>query len=273
VAADALEKKLRLREKRYEVERLMKEKRSEELEALEEVFDKSTLMLIYRMLNQGHLSRLHGCIEAGKESRIYWGKDSKGKDVAVKIYLKATAEFRRGRLVYLEGDPRFQRFRKDTRSLVYLWAQKEFKNLQAAYSAGVSVPRPVLVRGNILVMQFIGEKGAPAPLLKDLQPENPAALYKALLKNVRLLYGKAGIVHGDLSEYNVMVWKKRPVVFDISQGVSLEHPLSDILLKRDLDNLNNYFLKYGVEVEPVDHLHAWVTGKNANQSHMYDTKR
>jgi len=264
VAAEALEKRLRLREKRYEVEQLMKEKRSEEFEALEEVFDKPTLMLVYRMLNQGHLSHLHGCIKAGKESRIYWGKDSKGKDVAVKIYLKWNVEFRKGRLIYLEGDPRFQRSWKDTRSLVYLWAQKEFKNLQAAFSAGVSVPRPILVRGNILVMQFIGEKGTPAPLLKDLQPERPTMLYRALLSNIRLLYTKAGLVHGDLSEYNVMVWRKKPVIFDMSQGVSLEHPLSDLLLSRDLDNLNNYFRRCGVNVKQIDQLHAWVTGKDAN---------
>ncbi len=264
MAERALEKKLRLRERRYEVEQLMKEKRSEEFEALEEVFDKPTLMLIYRMLNQGHLSEIHGCVKAGKESRIYWGKDFKGRSVAVKIFLTSAGEFRKGRMIYLEGDPRFQRFRRDTRSLVYLWAQKEFKNLQAAFSAGVTVPRPILVRGNVLMMQFIGERGTPAPLLKDLQPERPAMLYKALLKNVKLLYAKAGLVHGDLSEYNVMVWKKKPIIFDMSQAVSLEHPLSDMFLKRDLENLNNYFLSYGVNVRSTDQLHAWVTGKNAD---------
>jgi len=264
VAAEALEKRLRLRERRYEVEQLMKEKRSEEFEALEEVFDKPTLMLIYRMLNQGHLSKLYGCVKAGKESRIYWGKDSKGKDVAVKIYLKSSGEFRKGRMIYLEGDPRFQRVRRDTSSLVYLWAQKEFKNLQAAFSAKVSVPRPILVRGNVLVMQFIGKKGTPAPLLKELKPEKPAMLYRTLLKNVKLLYAKAGLVHGDLSEYNVMIWENRPVIFDMSQGVSLEHPMSDTFLSRDLDNLNNYFLKYGVDIRPIDQLRPWVTGKNAS---------
>lgn len=264
MASEALEKRLRLREKRYEVEQLLKEKRSEEFEALEEVFDKPTLMLIYRMLSTGLLSRLHGCIEAGKESRIYLGKNSRGKDVAVKIYLKATSEFRKGRQIYLEGDPRFQKSRKGTRSLIDLWARKEFKNLHAAYSAGVSVPKPILVRGNVLVMEFIGDKGAPAPLLKDLYPENISAFYKELLKNVKLLYRKAGLVHGDLSEYNVMVWKRRPVIFDLSQAVSLEHPMSDVFLKRDLENLNKHFLKYGVNVKPVEELHGWVTVTNAD---------
>lgn len=263
MATKALEKKLQLREKRYEVEQLLREKRSEELEALEEVFDKSTLMLVYRLLSQGHLSRIHGCIEAGKESRIYLAQDTKGKDVAVKIFLKATAEFRKGRMTYIEGDPRFQRTRRDIRSLVYLWAQKEFKNLQTASSAGVSVPKPVLVRGNVLVMQFIGEKGVPAPLLKHLGSKVTSALYDRLLKEVKLLYRKAELVHADLSEYNVMVWRKKPIVIDMSQAVSLNHPLADMFLKRDLANLNNFFLKHSVDVEAVDRLHALVIGKDA----------
>jgi RIO kinase 1 len=263
VATEDLEKKLRLREKRYEVEQLMREKRSEELESLEEVFDKSTLMLLYKILNQGYLSQIHGCIKAGKESRVYWGKDSEDRDVAVKIYLKASSEFRKGRRIYLEGDPRFQRPKRGTRSLVYLWAQKEFRNLQAAHSARVSVPKPILVRGNILLMQFIGEEGVPAPLLKDLR-RVPVALYERLLRNIRLLYQKAGLVHGDLSEYNVMVWKRRPVVIDMSQTVAVDHPLSDVFLKRDLANLNNYFLKHSVETRPIDNLETWVKSENAD---------
>lgn len=264
MATEALEKKLRLRERRYEVEQLIKEKRSEELEALEEVFDKSTLMLVYKLLNQGHLSHIHGCIEAGKESKVYLGQDFDGKDVAVKIFLKATTDFRQGRMMYLEGDPRFQRIKRDTRSLVYLWAQKEFKNLQTAATAGVSVPRPILVRGNILVMQFIGEKGVPAPLLKDTGPQVTATLYGRLLKEIRLLYQKAELVHADLSEYNVMMWKKKPIMIDMSQTVSLSHPLSDMFLRRDLANVNSFFSRHAVDVRPENHLHDWVIGRDAD---------
>ncbi len=263
MATEALERKLHLREKRYEVEQLIKEKRSEEFDALEEVFDKPTLMLIYRLLNQGRLSHIHGCIEAGKESRVYLGEDPKGKQVAVKIFLKSTAEFRKGRMTYLEGDPRFQRIRRDTRSLIYLWAQKEYKNLQTASSAGVSVPRPILVRGNVLVMQFIGDKGVPAPLLKDRESDVTAKLYERLLKEVKLLYDKAGLVHADLSEYNVMMWRSRPVMIDMSQAVSLNHPLADTFLRRDLSNLNSFFAKHSVQVKSIDHLCAWVIGKDA----------
>lgn len=166
--------------------------------------------------------------------------------------------------MYLEGDYRFQRIRKGTRSLIYLWAQKEFKNLQTAFSVGVTVPRPILVRGNVLVMQFIGEKGVSAPLMKDIVTGVTVHLYQRLLKEVKLLYRKAELVHADLSEYNVMMWKQKPVMIDMSQAVSISHPLSDVFLKRDLGNLNNFFLRHSIEVRPIDDLHSWVIGKDAD---------
>ena len=82
-----VDKKLYKKEKEYETEQLMKEKRSEEYEALEEVFDRSTLMIIYDFLNKGAINEIHGVVKAGKESRVYWGKDKQGNELAIKIYL------------------------------------------------------------------------------------------------------------------------------------------------------------------------------------------
>ncbi|MEM2842525.1 MAG: serine protein kinase RIO [Candidatus Bathyarchaeia archaeon] len=248
---EKLIEKLQLREKRYITEQLMKEKRSEEMEALEEVFDKSTLMIIYRMLNQGILQKIFGVVKSGKESRVYWGKSREG-DVAVKIYLTASKEFRKGMLTYIEGDPRFKKVSKETRALIYLWAKKEFKNLQLAYAAKVNVPKPITVEGNVLIMKFIGKAGEPAPLLKDIPPEKPAKTYNELLNYIRLLYVKAKLVHGDISEYNIMVWKEKPVLFDFAQAVSISHPMAYELLYRDVKNLNSYFRKLGVKTINVD---------------------
>ena len=259
-----VEKKVRLKERRYEIDQLMKEKRSEEMEALEEVFDKSTLMIIYHMLNTGELKKIHGVVKAGKEARIYWGIGPRGKEVAVKIYLTSSTEFRKGRLVYIEGDPRFSRAKRDTRALVYLWAQKEFKNLEAAREGGVKVPKPLAVNRNVLLMEFIGRNGIPAPLLREAELKNSLRVYRKLLRCLRLLYARSKLVHGDLSEYNIMIWRDQPVLFDLSQAVPLDHPLANILLKRDIENLNNYFGSIGVEVEPVDKLFSWVVGQGGN---------
>jgi len=255
-----VEKRLSKQEKDYETERLMKEKRSEEYEVLEEVFDRSTLMVIYDFLNKGIIDEIHGVVKAGKESRVYWGKDKKGNELAIKIYLTVSAEFRKGMLKYIEGDPRFKGVRRDTRSLVFAWAQKEFRNLQQAVAAKVKVPKPIAVKKNVLIMKFIGKNGVGAPSMKEQSPKNPEKAYKTLLTYLRRLYRKAKLVHGDLSEYNVMIWRGHLVLFDVSQAVPLSHPLADSLLLRDLENMNRYFSRLGVEVVSVEECYRRVTG-------------
>ncbi len=258
-SGEKAEKKLLRKEMRYEIEQRMKEKRSESRDVFEEVFDQTTLLTIYNLLNSGVLDRLHGVVKAGKESRVYRGVDSKGRDLAVKIYLTTSAEFRKGMLLYIQGDPRFSRVRHETKSLVYTWALRELKNLQKAYKAGVRVPKPVTVSKNVLVMEFIGKNGVPAPLLKDEEPKKPVETYNRILKYVKSLYQKAGLVHGDLSEYNIMMWKNQPIIFDISQAVPLEHPLAHSFLRRDIVNVNNYFERLGYRVRELEEVYKWVT--------------
>lgn len=252
-------KKLQKRERRYETDQLMKEKRSEEYEALEEVFDRSTLMVIYDFLNKGTINEIHGVVRAGKESRVYWGKDKQGNELAIKIYLTLSAEFKKGMLKYIEGDPRFRGLQHDTRSIIFAWATKELKNLELARTANVRVPRPITVRNNVLIMEFIGENGVSAPSMKEAPPKNPAKIYETLLVYLRKLYSKAELVHGDLSEYNIMIWKGRPVLFDMSQAVLTSHPLAESLLRRDLTNLNKYFSRQGIEIPSVEECYKRVT--------------
>lgn len=255
-----VEKKLRRKEKSYETKQLMKEKRSDEYEVLEEVLDRSTLITLYDFLSKGTIAEIYGAVKAGKEAKIYWGRGPDGRELAIKIYLTVSSEFRKGMLVYIEGDPRFAHVRRDPRSLVYAWAQKEFKNLQRAHKAGVTVPKPIAVGNNVLIMEFIGEKGVSAPLMKEAPPKNPRRTYRQLLACVKKLYQEAELVHADLSEYNIMMWKGKPVLFDVSQAVSLKHPMADTFLRRDLKNLHRYFKKLGVDGPSLEEMYRRVTG-------------
>ena len=255
-----VDERLVRKEKSYETERLMRDKRSEELEALEEVFDRSTLMVVYDFMNHGVIDEIHGVVSAGKESRVYWAKNAAGKELAIKIYLTGSSEFRKGMVQYIEGDPRFHGVKRDTRSLIFTWARKEFKNLEQAVRAKVRVPKPIIVRNNVLIMDFIGKDGVSARTLKEQAPSDPKTIYQALLGELEKLYRKAELVHGDLSEYNIMVWRARPVIFDVSQAVSVSHPMSDFLLRRDIENLNRFFRKLGVEVVFEDKLYGMITG-------------
>jgi RIO kinase 1 len=244
----------------------MREKRSEEMESLEEVFDRSTLMIVYRLLNRGYIKNINGVVRSGKESRLYWGVGRGKKLVAIKIFLTTSAEFLKGRMMYIQGDERFKSARKDTRSLVNLWALKEFKNLQEASEVGVRVPAPLKVDGNVLLMEFIGKRGEPAPLLRETPLNHPAKVYDKIAELVRTLYQRAHLVHGDLSEYNIMILGSQPVIFDFAQAVITEHPMAQSFLERDLLRMNGYFSKIGVSVPPIERLTKWVKGEDVNKN-------
>ena len=256
---EKVDKRLDRKQKAYETESLMKNKRSEDYQVIEEVFDKSTLMVIYGFMNKGVIDEIHGVVNAGKEARVYWGKDTQGNELAIKIYLTSSAEFKKGMIPYIEGDPRFAHVRKDTRSLIYTWAQKEYKNLQRAKEAGVNVPEALAVQKNVLIMNFIGKNGKRAPLMKETTIEDPEKVFKILLTYMKRLYSKGGLVHADLSEYNVMMWKKKPVIFDVAQSVLIKHPMANKFLRRDIENLHKYFNRKVPDIPSVDEMYERIT--------------
>ena len=155
--------------------------KSKERATVEEVFDQTTRMVVFDLLNSGVLYELNGVVSSGKEARVYWGKNKEGMDLAVKIYLTSSAEFKRGMHKYIEGDPRFKDVKHDTRSLMAVWAQKEFRNLKEATDAKVRVPKPIAVKSNVVVMEFIGKDGVSAPSLKEQPPANPERVYKIIV--------------------------------------------------------------------------------------------
>lgn len=228
-----------------------KVKDSRIFEVVEEVFDYKTLMALYKLLNAGIVKLVYGVVAAGKEARIYWAEAPNGDDIALKIYLVQTAEFWRGRMVYIEGDPRFKRVRGDRRKLVELWCSKEYKNLLRAYEAGVRVPRPIARRGNVLAMEFVGDpkrRGRPAPLLKEVNLDNPEEAFETVKRYIALLYTKAKLVHADLSEYNIMVKGDELVLIDFGSAVDANHPMAVDFLYRDAKNVFAFFSRIGVDV-------------------------
>jgi RIO kinase 1 len=247
-------------ERRYEEESLMLEKNRESFQVLEEVFDNSTIQALNRLYKRGIIEEIYGAVNAGKEARVYYGINTDGGELAVKIYYTKTADFRRGMMRYIEGDPRFSKIRRSPRSIVYAWAQKEFKNLQLIHAVGIICPKPIDFYRNIVVMTFIGEDGIPASLLKEVKLLNPSEFYNNLLSQVKLMYTKAKLVHGDLSSYNVMVWDNQPVIFDVSQAMLVSHPISDELVIRDVNNINNFFEGLSVEVYDSELLEEWIKG-------------
>ncbi len=230
----------------------MRIKWSENTRTLEEVFDRRTIMTVLKILNTGKLKELTGVLKSGKESRVYHGVRVDGSEVAVKIFLTTSAIFRSGRLKYLQGDPRFKYVAHDTSSLVDQWATKEFWNLRLASEAGVAVPTPIYVEKNVLIIGFIGKDSVPAPLLRDVSLQAPHSWYKRIVEVLKLLYDKAGLVHGDISEYNIMIPNGYPVLIDFGQAVTKDHPEAKQFLERDIQNLNHYFQSLGIKPTPYE---------------------
>ena len=230
-----------------------REKDSELYKIANEVFDRTTKETLAYLHRRGKIEELYGVISTGKEANVFAGVDSEGKKIAVKIYRTYTTEFRRI-WEYLAGDPRIGYLPKDMRKLIFVWTRREFKNLQRAIKYAVRVPEPMIFRNNVLVMEFIGDE-LPAPRLKDveknLEKSDFEELYSYLIGVIERLWKRGDMVHGDLSEYNVLLWDG-PVVIDWSQATVRRNRMSLELLKRDLRNVTNYFARRGVDVEDYE---------------------
>jgi RIO kinase 1 len=242
-------------EKRYELfEReidqwRMRRKDANDRKVVDEVFDKRNLMRLYKMFSEGVIERLDFPIATGKEGNVFRATTPKGGFVAVKIYRTTTSTFK-DMAKYVQGDPRFKGITNNRRKIILAWASKEYSNLRRFTDAGVRVPKPIAHHQNIVVMEYIGDEREPARELRDVPLEDPERVARKILGYVRLAYQKAKLVHGDLSEFNVLIIGQEPVLIDVGQAVMLEHPLAEELLVRDVANVARYFRKYGIAIDP-----------------------
>ncbi len=215
-----------------------------------EVLDKPTVMTLYKMINDHVIAYVNGAVSAGKESLLFWGVADDDTNVALKIYLVSTSNFKK-REGYITGDPRFSHLRKGTKNLVYLWARKEFRNLSQCYSAGIPVPQPLHLKNNVLAMEFVGSStGVPCKSLLHSQVDDDD--YRQAISLLHDLYHKAKLVHGDFSEYNIFKTDNGLVVFDLASGVDIRHPNALEFLKRDVRNIVRFFKKRAVSINDTN---------------------
>ncbi len=227
------------------------------------VFDDATYAALYKLVQDGYLDALGGPISTGKEANVFVAlagprsrKVVDDEDVALKVYRISASDFRDMR-DYLEGDPRFHDIRGDKKSVVLAWTRKEFANLERAKAAGVRVPTPIAVERNALVMELIGKEVDRAYRLTEVHIENPETAYEVIREYMRRLY-RAGLVHGDLSEYNILVYEGELVIIDVGQATTVHHPNADDFLQRDCRNVSTFFTKQGASADP-DALYEYIT--------------
>lgn len=212
----------------------------------QDVFDIFTIRALDKIVNSGYLKDLVSPISQGKEAWVFIGEDKTGERVAVKIYKMMIKDYK-SLYKYLIQDPRFYKVGRTRVEIILAWVKKEYKNLNKMYMNEVSVPMPITFYKNILVMEFIGKKD-PAPLLKDSYPKDPKTFWKKLYKNLKNMIEKAKLVHGDLSEYNILNFEEKPIIIDVSQAIPVGSPNSIDYLKRDIKNLKNFFSKFNIDI-------------------------
>ena len=128
------------------------------------------------------------------------------------------------------------------------------------HAHGVRAPRPLLLKGHVLVMEFIGSAGWPAPRLHDasLSPEQMEAAYVQTCVALRAMFSRCKLVHGDYSEYNLLWSENEIVVIDVSQSVEWDHPRATEFLRKDCANVRDFFARKCERVLSVKALYDFV---------------
>ncbi|MBW3012476.1 Kae1-associated serine/threonine protein kinase [Candidatus Woesearchaeota archaeon] len=213
--------------------------KKEEWKTYGNVFDNFTLRTLFHMASTGLFDRIESPIALGKESNIFSAIKGDSR-VCLKIYRLEACDFTR-MYEYIRTDPRYIELKHHKRKIIFSWTQREYRNLLKAREAGVKCPTPYAFENNVLVMEFIGDEKA-CPQAKNCAPRNAKKFIKDVVDEMRKLH-KAGIVHGDLSEYNILNKDGSPVLIDFSHATQKNNPIFGELLERDIKNIARYAKK------------------------------
>jgi len=199
----------------------------------------------------------------GKEADVYGALAPKNKQVAVKFQ-------RLGRISFRQTQ-RKRGYTKEHAGWLFqsrLAAEKEIDALRILYSRGVAVPEPISQNRHVIVMGMI--EGTMLAELRTIR--KPERTLKEILRNIRKAYLKAGLIHADLSEYNIIIKPDAHIlIIDWPQYITKEHPNAELLLARDIKNTLQYFSRKRMLKVRVNEALDYVTGKSKTALTQADT--
>jgi RIO kinase 1 len=203
------------------------------------------------LTDEGIIEQVVRPLMSGKEAQVYL-VIAGGEPCVAKVYKEAQDRTFKQRALYTEG--RAVRNSRDQRAMAKrtrhgreqdeaAWRAAEVDVIYRLRAAGVRVPKPHQFIDGVLIMELItDDKGQPAPRLGDvnLEREQASAVFDRLLSDVvRML--SVGVVHGDLSTFNVLLGSDGPVIIDFPQAVNASsNQNARQLLLRDIDNLQRF---------------------------------
>jgi len=219
---------------------------------------------IQTLVAEGLVDEVICQLMSGKEATVYMVRC--GEDIrCAKVYkdvkqrsFRNNASYQEGRKVKnsrqaraMERGTRYGRQMQEE-----AWQNAEVDALYRLAAAGVSVPKPYICYEGVLLMELVTDSdGSPAPRLNDigLSEECSLKVHAQLLNQVvRMLC--AGIIHGDLSEYNILVGRDGPVIIDLPQAVDAAgNSNAAAMLERDVANLTSYFSRFAPQLASAEY--------------------
>jgi len=210
-------------------------------------------LAINAFVKAGILEAFGKPLGVGKEADVYDALTPTGERIAIKFH-------RLGRISFRQTRRKRDWTKEDVNWLLRSRkaAEKEYEALKLVYPKGVAVPKPISQNRHAIAMSAI--EGAELAQYREIP--NPRKVLLEILRNVQKAYLKAGVIHADLSEYNIILKPDTHIlIIDWPQYVTKDHPNAQTLLKRDVENVIAFFKRKHLLEADVMEAFAYVTGK------------
>lgn len=226
--------------------------------------DNEQLVALNEFVEDGLIAEVLGIVKSGKEATVYCcsgGPRSSAALLAAKVYRSRDVRRFGDDAMYQEGRLRRRtrisraienKSRKGREFAFGAWVSAEYSTLALLYQAGADVPEPIAQSPTVIVMEYVGDEGEPAPPLSSVRLDCAEAqrVFAVIMRNVELLLS-LDRVHGDLSAFNVLYRDDGQLrIIDFPQAVDARFNQSALtLLERDIENVVGYLRRFGVDAD------------------------
>lgn len=222
------------------------------------------------------INKLNGVIGHGKESTVLHAtgldhEDTPDQEVAIKIFKSDSNMAFKTRDTYNRSKCPSYKFDKpkSKNDSLNKWAERGFKNLKILRRAGINCPDAISLKKHVLVMTFLGTDSKPAPQLREVKLDETQLRrsYEQVVDIMERMYQICDLIHGDLSEYNLLWHNEQIFVIDVSQSMFTSHPNANTFLFRDCKNVTDFFRRAGLDEDVMDDkvLFSRICGKDLTE--------
>ena len=195
------------------------------------------LLALHTLVEKDIIGQLGPLIGQGKESDVYSCMDDEENIYALKIYRIGRTSFK--------NIKKYRSIIGERGHFSWLYvnrlaAKKEYEALKKIYNLNLNTPKPIGYNRHIIVMEYL--RGKELVYYKEI--DDPQYIFDEIINQVRIIYQKADMIHGDLGEFNIILDEIGNIlIIDWMQWIPREHPNAHKILKRDIENICVYFEK------------------------------